>query len=52
MRGSIFYDSSRLTALETSKSFQKHRENLQLINNRLSSNICKHTQLFHYIAAQ
>lgn len=41
MRGSIFYDSSRHSALETTRNFDKHREKLDLINSRLHSTMCK-----------
>lgn len=41
MRGSIFYDTSRGAALETSKTFAKHKEHLESITSRQTSRMRK-----------
>ena len=42
MRGSIFYDSSRLHAKETNKFFEMHKERLEQINSRQKSSMRKY----------
>ena len=41
MRGSIFYDVNRLTAVEASMELMRHRKRIEVINDRKHSDICK-----------
>lgn len=52
MRGSIFYDKSRQSAVETSREFLRHREKLNLINNRQYSTMRKFEFLFTQTSLQ
>jgi len=41
MRGSIYYDTSRVTAIETNIQFEKHKRRLLEISSRQHSRMCK-----------
>ena len=45
MRGSIFYDVNRLTAVEASMELMRHRKRIDVINERKHSDICKFKQI-------
>jgi hypothetical protein len=50
MRGSVFYNSSRLSALETSINFNRHKKNLSAIRGRTHSTMCRYFCQFYWFS--